>query len=177
MRARSFLFALAAAAATVIAPAAAHAEPAATGITPEPWQPWIQQDWEAPAGKYCDFPLGHEVVSQDIRSRVLARYPDGTKKLEEYAGPLMSEFVNRDTGRRLLVDAGGSGASEYRPDGTEARFIMVGPVGTGFREGDLDLPRGYYLFDGFHVVAYGTDGTRSLPVDLGPERNICEELD
>ncbi|GIG70831.1 hypothetical protein [Phytomonospora endophytica] len=177
MRARSVLFALAVAAATVLAPAAAHAEPATTVIGPEPWQPWFQRNWEAADGLYCDFPLGHEVVSQDIRSRVVERYPDGTKKIEEYEGPLMSEFVNRDTGKRFLVDAGGRGFSEYRPDGTEARFVMIGPVGTGFRDGDLDLPRGYYLFDGFHVVAFAPDGTRSLPVDLGPEHNVCEDLD
>lgn len=29
---------------------------------------------------------------------------------------------------------------------------------------------------GFHVVALDTDGTRSLPVGLGPERDVCDEL-
>lgn len=172
MRVRSVLVALTLAAAAVFTPATAQAGT----FHPEPWRPWHQIDWTAPAGRYCDFALRLEVVSQDIRSRVLERHPDGSVKREEYAGPLISDFVNDVTGERLRTDASGSGVAEFRPDGSYVRYAMFGPVGMGFREGDEDLARGYYMFDGFHVVAFAPDGTRSLPVDLGPEENVCEAL-
>ncbi|MEV0645180.1 hypothetical protein AB0I28_07940 [Phytomonospora sp. NPDC050363] len=176
MRVRTALLCLALAAGTVLAPSAAQAGPSTSGLRPEPWRPWIQPEWTAPAGRYCDFPLGLEVVSQDVRSRVLQRHPDGSVKLEEYAGPLISEFVNLDTGERLLSDASGSGVAEFRTDGSYVAFAMAGPVGMGFRDGDRDLTRGYYMLDGVHVVAFAADGTRSLPVDLGGEDNVCDDL-
>ncbi|WP_431727171.1 hypothetical protein [Verrucosispora sp. TAA-831] len=145
------------------------------GLRPEPWRPHLQQEWTGPAGRYCSFPLSVRVVSQDIRVRVLARYPDGAVKREEYAGPLIVDFINTDTGQAARRDAGGSGLLEYRPDGGWLRYTIVGPAGFGFRPGDL-YPRGYYILDGLHVISIDAAGTRALALGVGRQDNVCVAL-
>ncbi|OZV82313.1 hypothetical protein CA850_08425 [Micromonospora echinospora] len=145
------------------------------GYRPEPWRTWAQEEWTAPAGRYCSFPLQVRVVDQDVRVRVVARYPDGAVRREEFAGPLVVDFVNVDTGRTARRDAGGSGAADHRPDGTWSRYAIVGPAGFGFRPGDHH-PRGYYLLDGLHVITFDADGTRRLTVAVGEQENVCLAL-
>lgn len=145
---------------------------AAAASQPEPWQPYVQEEWTAPAGRYCSFPLQLRVVSQDIRMRVLQRYPDGTVKREEYAGPLVVDFVNGDTGRSVRRDAGGTAFVEYRQDGSWRRYTIVGPAGFGFRATD-PYPQGYYILDGLHVILFDADGTRRMAAAVGAEDNIC----
>ncbi|WP_131051170.1 MULTISPECIES: hypothetical protein [unclassified Micromonospora] len=156
-------------------PPTASDRQAGRGLHPEPWRPYVQQEWTGPAGRYCSFPLGVRVVSQDIRVRVLARYPDGTVKHEEFAGPLTVDFVNTDTGQAVRRDAGGSGLLEYRPDGGWLRYTIVGPAGFGFRPGDLH-PRGYYILDGLHVISIDATGTRGLALAVGRQENVCVAL-
>lgn len=178
------------AAAAVLGPAAAVLGPAAApaaasagadgGIgpgsyRPEPWRAWVQEEWTAPAGRYCSFPLQVRVVSQDVRVRVVARYGDGAVRREEFAGPLVVDFVNGATGQSVRRDAGGSGAADYRPDGSWRRYTIVGPAGFGFRPEDRH-PRGYYLLDGVHVIAFDADGTRRMAVEVGREENVCRSL-
>ncbi|WP_428965787.1 hypothetical protein [Micromonospora fluostatini] len=154
-------------------PAGGH--PLLGGYRPEPWRTWVQPEWSAPAGRYCSFPLQVRVVTQDVRVRVVARHPDGTVRREEFTGPLVVDFVNGDTAATARRDAGGSGAADYRPDGTWSRYTIVGPAGFGFRPGDHH-PRGYYLLDGLHVVTIDADGTRRLAVGVGEQENVCLAL-
>lgn len=155
--------------------AAGSATAAGSAWQPEPWEPWIQEEWTAEAGRYCTFPLHVDVISQDIQRRVLERYPDGTVMREEYAGPLIVDFVNVDTGQRVRHDVGGRAYPEYRIDGSFLRYLMVGPVGFGFRDGDR-YPKGYYEFDGVHLITFDADGTRNLAYDGGDEENVCRSL-
>ncbi|GAB2953922.1 hypothetical protein GCM10027280_47970 [Micromonospora polyrhachis] len=142
---------------------------------PEPWRPSVQEEWTAPAGRYCSFPLHVRVVSQDVRVRVLARYATGAVRREEYAGPLTVDFVDVDTGRAVRRDAGGSGLLEYRPDGRWLRYTIVGPAGFGFRPGDHH-PRGYYILDGLHVISIDPTGSRRLTLGIGRQDDICVAL-
>jgi hypothetical protein len=160
--------------AALLGPAAPAAAQQA-GYRPEPWQPWVQEGWTAPAGRYCSFPLQVVVVSQDIRTRVSARYADGAVRLEEFAGPLTVDFVNVDTGRSVRRDAGGSGVLEHRPDGSWLRYTIIGPAGFGFRPGD-GHPLGYYILDGLHVITFDPAGVRTLAVALGGQENVCHPL-
>lgn len=145
------------------------------GYHPEPWQPWVQEGWTAAAGRYCPFPLQVVVVSQDIRTRVTARYADGAVRLEEFAGPLTVDFVNVDSGRSVRRDAGGSGVLEHRPDGSWLRYTIIGPAGFGFRPGD-GYPLGYYILDGLHIIALDPAGVRSMAVAVGSQENVCHAL-
>ncbi|WP_405107807.1 hypothetical protein OG559_25005 [Micromonospora sp. NBC_01405] len=167
------VLALAAVAATVPAPAVAAGTERSR--QPEPWRPWTQEEWTAPAGRYCAFPLRVQVVSQDVRVRVVDRYPDGAVRREEFAGPLVVDFVDVTTGRMTRRDAGGSGAADYRPDGGWLRYTIVGPAGFGFRAGDR-YPQGYYLLDGLHVITFDAAGTRRMAVAVGKQDNVCQTL-
>ncbi|WP_166380450.1 hypothetical protein [Catellatospora methionotrophica] len=159
--------------AVMLVPAAPAA--ARSGYRPEPWQTWTQEGWTAPAGRYCAFPLQVSVVSQDVRTRVSARYGDGTVRLEEFAGPLTVDFTDTATGRSVRRDAGGSGVLEHRPDGSWLRYTIIGPAGFGFRPGDR-YPLGYYLLDGLHVIALDAAGVRSMRVALGDQENVCDAI-
>ena len=175
MRVRAMLVALAAATGAVVAaPAAASAGGA--GVRAEPWRPVVQEEWTAPAGRFCDFPLSLRVVSQDIRGRVLDRYDDGAVRVEEFAGPLVVDFVNGDTGASVRRDAGGRAVAEYRPDGRYRTYAMFGPVGLGMPDGATGLPKGYYVVDGLHVVEFAESGARTVTTAYGTEDNVCGDL-
>lgn len=155
--------------------AAASATPSAASETVE-WEPWTQQEWTAPAGVYCDFPLRLEVISQDLERRTLRTHPDGSVAAEQYRGPLTNYFVNDDTGARTRHDASGEMFVTYSSDGRMTSMTTVGPVGSGFKGTD-DQPRGYYIMDGFHVVTIDDAGVKHLTVDAGAETEVCTGLD
>jgi hypothetical protein len=148
---------------------------AAAPATAEPWEPWQQQEWSAPAGRYCDFAFHIEVVSQDIERRTLSRFDDGTIRYEQYRGPLISDFVRDDTGASVRENSSGELFMEYYADGTVKTMTTIGPVGAGFGEAD-DVPRGYYNLDGVHVISAGPDGVKRMAVDAGDETDVCAQL-
>ena len=115
-------------------------------------------------------------MSEHLYSRVLARYPDGSVRAEQFTGPLLMDFVSTATGARVQHDLSGEGVQTYTAAGAPLRFISVGPFGTGFGPDD-DYPAGVWVLDGIHVMRWSVDGTKSMEVDLGPETNVCTELD
>ena len=164
---------------TPVAATAAEAEPVVprvAGWDPEPWQPYVQPVFSWPAGEACAFEVAFEVVSEDLYTRVLARYPDGTVRAEQYTGPLVVDFVNTSTGARVRHDLSGEGVQTYYRDGSPLRLFGIGPFGTGFGPED-EYPAGVWVLDGIHVVRWSADGTKSMQVDLGPEINVCTQLD
>lgn len=169
-------FAVAAAVVTAVAAGASPASAMSGTTAPEPWEPISQQEWTAPAGTYCDFPLHLVVLFDAERTRVLQRHPDGSVKQREYIGALVTEFVNVDTGAGVRINASAQGVVDLRPDGTVQRFTGHGPFGIGFRSTD-PYPRGYYLLTGEHTVEIDPDGTKHMVVDSGTEENICDALD
>ncbi|MGW4460774.1 hypothetical protein [Micromonospora sp. NPDC004704] len=160
--------------AAVVAPGV-PASAGAGGYHPEPWRTWIQEEWTSEPGRYCSFPLGVRVVAQDVRVRVAARHPEGAVRREEFTGPLLVDFVNVDTGQSVRRDAGGSGAAEYRPDGSWTRYTILGPAGFGFRPGD-HYRRGYYILDGLHTITFDPDGTRRMAIAIGRQDSVCHAL-
>lgn len=177
MRLRRLLTTAAAAVAlATVAPSAASATTPADAATPGPWQPTRSEPFTAPAGKYCDFPLGVEIVADDEYVRVDSRYPDGTTHVEEYKGLLVVDFVDVDSGARVRRDVSGRAWLEYAPDGTTwVSYTTAGPVGFGFRAGD-DYPRGYYVLRGVHRIAFDPDGTRHMVVSQGSAEDVCDAL-
>lgn len=176
MRVRQILVAAAMLAATAFTVGTAGPVSADVSTGPEPWEPIQQEEWTAPAGRYCDFPLHVDVQFDTERTRVLERYPDGTVKRREYIGALISDFVNVDTGARHRSNSSAQGFVDFRPDGTWERFSGHGPFGFGFRATD-PYPRGYYELTGYHVIEIDPDGTKHMVVDNGDEENVCEALD
>lgn len=140
------------------------------------WKPYTQPEFTVPAGVSCSFPLHVDVVRQDLRTRVLARYPDGGVRRQEFAGPLIVDFVNTRTGESVRRNTSGHTFAVFRKDGSFLRYTAFGPIGLGFRAKDT-YPKGYYVLGGLHVITFDADGTRHMALDLGPEENICKDLD
>jgi hypothetical protein len=143
---------------------------------PEAWQPYRATDFVAPAGRYCDFDLGVTAVVDEEEYRVSARYPDGNVRVYEYRGTLVSRFTNLASGESVTRDLSGHAWTEMSPDGqTMTSFVGAGPFSFGFRATD-PYERGYYRFDGLHVITLDADGTRHMTVDAGPAENMCTTL-
>lgn len=153
------------------------ADPAAAasgGWTPAPSAPW-----EVPAGARCDFPVRAEPLVDEVRTRVFARYPDGSTKREAYVGDLVLKVTNLATGASVEVDLSGSAMVEYAPGGTlvtNSVWYVVGPALFGFREGGGDRPRGIYVFDGLYTVAFDANSYKTVTIYNGSERELCAEL-
>ncbi|MDQ7904358.1 hypothetical protein RB614_07460 [Phytohabitans sp. ZYX-F-186] len=143
------------------------------------WVPAPSAPWDVPAGARCDFPVHAEPVVDEVKTRVLARYPDGSTKREAYVGDLVLAVTNTDSGETVEVDLSGSALVEYQPGGTlttNSTWYVVGPALFGFREGGGNRPRGIWVFDGVYTVAFDANGVKTVTVYHGSERELCTEL-
>jgi hypothetical protein len=171
---RRFLVLLFAALVVVLA-APAPARATAGGWVPAPTGPF-----DLPAGARCDFQVHSEPIVDEVRTRVLATYPDGSTKREAYVGDLVVRLTNTATGASVDVDLSGSALVEYQPGATlttNSTWYAVGPAMFGFREGGGDHPRGLWVFDGVYSVAFDANSFKTVTVYHGTEREMCAELD
>jgi hypothetical protein len=143
------------------------------------WVPAPSAPWDLPAGARCDFPVHAEPVVDEVKTRVLARYPDGSTRREAYVGDLVLAVTNTDTGETLEADLSGSALVAYEPGGTlttNSTWYAVGPALFGFREGGGNRPRGMWVFDGVYTIAFDANGYKTVTIHHGSERNLCTEL-
>jgi len=167
-------------AAAVAAPAAATRSttaPDPSGWDDLVWEPYRTQPFTAPAGQLCEFTLRADPVADEEVVATVARFADGSPKVEAYKGKLVVRYTNAETGATTDKDLSGSAVVRYFEDGAYT-MSMYGPVGVGFRETDR-YPRGMYVLDGFHVVHTGADPAdrdREMVVDGGSEHDICGDL-
>lgn len=164
----------------VAAPATADrsATPGSSGWDDLVWEPYRTQPFTSPAGQLCDFTLHADPVADEEMVATVARFPDGSPKVEAYKGKLVVRYTNVETGATTDKDLSGNAVVRYFENGAYTMY-MYGPVGVGFRETDR-YPKGMYVFDGFHVVHTGADPAdrdRQVVVDGGTEHDICGDLD
>ncbi len=146
----------------------------AAAASPEPWLPYPEGTLTLPAARYCgDFDLQSTPVRQDVRSRVLQRYPDGAVEVQTFRGLLLVEVSNQSTGAAVQRNLSGRARVTFREDGSIATYEMWGPVGMGWPQQDA-YDRGFYVMDGHHVVAFDESGARSMLLDQGTEENLCD---
>jgi hypothetical protein len=166
-------------AAAVAAPATAD-RPAAldrSGWGDLVWEPYRTQPFTSPAGQLCEFTLQADPIADEEMVATVARFPDGSPKVEAYTGKLVVRYTNVETGATTDKDLSGNAVVRYFENGAYTMY-MHGPVGVGFRETD-QYPKGMYVFDGFHVVHTGADAAdrdREVVVDAGTEHDICGDL-
>jgi hypothetical protein len=146
-------------------PAAAH-----HGWEPEPFPPF-----DGAAGLLCDFPVHWDVAQNEVRTKVLTTYPDGTTKREVAAGPLVLNVSNAATGASMPVDAGGSALIDHGTDGSMV-WHVVGPIIARFPEGSSNLPRGLYTIDGVYRIAFSPTGFKTVTLVHGTVHNLCDDL-
>lgn len=136
--------------------------------------------YDMPAGARCDFAVHVEPIVDEVRTRVLATFPDGTTKREAYVGDLVMRVTNTATSNSVDVDLSGSAVVEYQPGGTlitNSTWYLVGPAMFGFREAGGDHPRGLWVFDGLYKIEFGPTGYKTVTIYHGTEHNVCTDLD
>jgi hypothetical protein len=179
-RTAAVLAAGALAAAVAAAPATADrpATPDRSGWDDLAWEPYRTPPFTSPAGQLCEFTLQADPIADEEMVATVARFPDGTPKVEAYKGRLVVRYTNVETGASTDKDLSGYAVVRYFEDGAYTMY-MYGPVGVGFRGTDR-YPKGMYVLDGFHVVQTGADPVdrnREVLVDGGTEHDICGDLD
>jgi hypothetical protein len=143
------------------------------------WVPAPSAPFDLPAGARCDFAVHSEPIVDEVRTRVLATYPDGSVKREAYVGDLVVRITNTGTGASVDVDLSGSALVERQPGGTlttNSVWYVVGPAMFGFREGGGDHPRGLWVFDGLYTVAFDANAFKTVTSYHGAERDVCDDL-
>ena len=140
------------------------------------WVPWPTPPFDIAAGAVCDFAVHGVALVDEVRTKVVATYPDGSKKRELATGALIIRLTNVATGATTVVDASGSAVFTYAPDGTVTWFV-VGPVLTPLRQGLSNFPRGLYAVDGIYRIVFRPDGFKELTMIHGTVHNVCGDLD
>jgi hypothetical protein len=140
------------------------------------WVPAPQGSFDLAAGARCDFAVHSEPIVDEVRKLTLDAYPDGSAKRELYAGDLILEVTNTDTGASTDVDASGTAMIDFGSDGSMTWYV-VGPVLIGFRENSGTLPRGLWVIDGVFTLHFAADGYKTLTMVHGTTHNVCTDLD
>jgi hypothetical protein len=170
---RTFIVVLAAAA-TLLAgagPAAASSTTSTGGWVPAPTPPF-----DIPAGDVCDFAIHGEPVVDQVKTKVVATYPDGSKRVELARGALILRITNVDNGVARLEDGSGSGLFRYAKDGSFTVDI-VGPLLISFRRDLSNISHGLYALDGVYRIAIQpVTGFKRLIMIHGTVRNVCGDF-
>src|SRR5690242_9431998 len=69
------------------------------------WVPTSTPPFDIPAGVVCPFEVKGDIVADNERMRTLAAYPDGSPRVQDFAGRLVIRFTNVGTGRSVVRDA------------------------------------------------------------------------
>jgi hypothetical protein len=168
---RTFIVALAAVAALVTSAGPAAASTTSTGWVPAPTPPF-----DIPAGDVCDFAIHGEPVVDQVKTKVVATYPDGSKKVELARGALILRITNVDNGVARLEDGSGSGLFRYAKDGSFTVDI-VGPLLISFRQNSSNVSHGLYALNGVYRLAIQpVTGFKRLIMIHGTVRNVCGDF-
>jgi hypothetical protein len=159
-------------AATLVAMLAGTASPAtaAPGWVPAPTAPFDQA-----AGVTCDFAVHAEPTVDEVVTKVLQRYPDGSIHRDAYQGPLIIRVTNTETGGSYDADVSGSAIVDHAPDGAQT-WYAVGPVLLGVHEGLGNLPRGLWVVDGIYRLEISAAGYKKVTMIHGTVDNVCDHL-
>jgi hypothetical protein len=148
---------------------------ASSTTSPHGWVPEPIPPFDAAAGVLCDFPVHYDVLVNQVRTKVLETYPDGTPKRQLAAGALFLNVSNTDTGASTVVDASGSAAIDYGTDGSML-WHVIGPVIARLGAGTSNLPRGLYTINGIYRIAFSPTGFKTITLTHGTIHNLCPDL-
>jgi hypothetical protein len=142
---------------------------------PPGWTRSPSQPFDAPAGTLCPFALHGDVVKDEVITKVIATYPDGSPKAQLFVGDLVFRFTNVDTGTAVTRDLGGDGLAEYGANKSSLTWTFIGPAAVTIPPSGAFAP-GVYVLSGLHVLRYNSDGTFQMLVDEGRDENLCQTL-
>ena len=127
-----------------------------------------------PAGALCPFSLQIQDVKDEVITKVLQTFPDGSPRSQIFIGELITRFTNVSSGASVTRNLSGDGFVRYGSDGSSS-WTFVGPAATVIFPGSFLAP-GFYVVNGFYVIDYAGDGTQTIPIHEGPNENLCETL-
>jgi hypothetical protein len=139
------------------------------------WEPAPTPPFDQAAGVTCDFPIHAAPVKDDVVTKVLQRYPDGSIHRDAFKGALIVRVTNQETGGHYDADASGSAVVDHAVDGAQTWYV-IGPVLLGVREGQANSPRGLWVINGVYRLVIGPDGHRTLTMVSGSLDNVCDHL-
>jgi hypothetical protein len=167
---KTFFLAAAVVAVTAVPAAASASGPAGGG-----WEPTSTSPFVIPAGEVCPFEVKGDIIRDREWMRTPASYPDGSPKVQDFAGVLVIRYTNTSNHRTVIRDATGTIRVYYLPDGTRISQLH-GHNAVPVKATNVGFPGGDYITHGDFVVIRHPDGNREVPVQLGTMENLCETL-
>ena len=143
---------------------------------PGPWAPFQAASFTLEAGTRCPFTLQGTVLSDQERIRTLATYPDGSPRIQEVVGQLVTRFTNVETGESVVRNLTGTGIIEYGTDGSFTLTLQGGHFAVGLAPTDPGGPAFLILTGSGFQVTFAPDGSRQLTYGSGTVENLCETL-
>lgn len=112
---------------------AAGSAGAAPAYTPPPrWQLAPQPQLTLPAGVLCAFSLRVDTVEDQVITKVLATWPDGSPRNQVYTGTYIARFTNVDSGRSVTRNLSGDALVHYGEDDGAASWSYAAPSPSPF---------------------------------------------
>jgi hypothetical protein len=155
---------------TAVPAAASASRPGGGG-----WEPTSTPPFVIPAGEVCSFEVKGDIIRDREWMRTPATYPDGSPKVQDFAGVLVIRYTNTSNHRTVIRDATGTIRVYYLPDGTRISQLH-GHNAVPVKASNVGFPGGDYITHGDFVVIRHPDGNREIPVQLGTMENLCETL-
>ncbi len=131
--------------------------------------------WADAPGAVCTFGVTTSIVVDQEQERVLASYPDGDPKLQEFRGPLVVRYTNTSTGQSVVRDLSGYGWFHYGTDGSSEAFI-ASHIGVTVPVGNTGYPAGEWVLTGQSVVSIDSSGTINVRLLHATAENLCRTL-
>jgi hypothetical protein len=176
---RSIVIVLAAAAALLGAAAPASAGTGSTqgtGIPVDrPWVPLPSAPFDLAAGVYCAFAVHAEPTVDEVRTKTIEEYPDGSPRRQLATGALKFLMTNTGTGASTIADAGGSAIFDFFPDGSRT-WHVIGPVLAALKDGASNIPRGVWTINGIYDVHFSPTNFKTITIFHGGVHDVCADL-
>jgi len=139
------------------------------------WVPAPTPPFDRAAGVLCDFAIHVEATVDEVVTKVLQTYPDGSIRRDAFKGALILRVTNTSTGAYYDADASGSAVVDHRPDGSTTWYV-VGPVLVGARGTGGNIPRGLYVIDGVYKLDISGTGAETLTMVRGRTDDVCARI-
>lgn len=140
-----------------------------------PWQSYRTAPWTDAPGAVCTFGVSTSIVEDQEQQRVLATYPDGDPKLQEFRGPLVIRYTNTSSGASVVRDLSGYAWFHYGADGSIVAFI-ASHIGLTVPVGNAGWPAGEWVISGQSVATVSSAGAINVKLLHATAENLCQTL-
>jgi hypothetical protein len=154
---------------------AGTAAPATAHPVRHPWVPWPSAPFDLAAGDYCAFGVHADPTVDEVRTKTIEEYPDGSPKRQLATGALVFALTNTATGKTVSADAGGSAIFVFHPDGSST-WHVVGPVLAAFKAGASNIARGLWTIDGLYDIDFSPANFKQVTLYHGRLHDLCADL-